>query len=560
MMVRWLMLIAALVWMVVGTWAGWSTTHPGRLNAQRSGTVSGVVRDADGPVDDATVRVQATRTETATDAQGQFTLAGLIEGVPVSISAWKHGYYSAKSEGVVPPAAGVTLTLIPYQTNDNPDYEWMPPMGEESCASCKPGVTQIWFENSAHAQASVNPRFLTMYNGTDVDGNRSSPTRYGQSRDYGRFPLPPDISTPYYGPGYKLDFPNTLGNCAACHTPGAAIDAPYGTDPNTVTAADTFGIHCDFCHKVADVMLDQATGLPYPNRSGVLSMDVRRPFPDDPDRYQLFFGTFDDDNVPEEDTYLPLIEESQFCAPCHFGMFWDTVVYNSFGEWLESSYSDPETGQTCQGCHMPAPSVLDGEVITNVAPDEGGVERDPLAIHAHTQPGAADETLLQDTAELSLSALREGQWITVTIDVSNAGAGHHIPTDSPLRQIFLIVTATDEKGHALLLENGPVLPDWAGDLKGLPGVYYAKILEEIWTKIRPTGAYWNPTRIIEDTRLPALETDTSTYVFASPKGFHEGAITVEVRLVFRRAFYDLMQQKGWNAPDITMERLIVQVP
>ena len=67
-------------------------------------------------------------------------------------------------------------------------------------------------------------------------------------------------------------------------------------------------------------------------------------------------------------------------------------------------------------------------------------------------------------------------------------------------------------------------------------------------------------RIIEDTRIPALETDTSKYVFASPKGFHEGAITVEVRLVFRRAFYDLMQQKGWNTPDITMEKLIVQVP
>ena len=74
---------------------------------------------------------------------------------------------------------------------------------------------------------------------------------------------------------------------------------------------------------------------------GVLSMDIRRPFPEDEDRYQLFFGTFDDDNVPEEDTYLPLLEESQFCAPCHFGVFWDTVdlqfVWRMAGQPLQRS-------------------------------------------------------------------------------------------------------------------------------------------------------------------------------------------------------------------------------
>ena len=44
--------------------------------------------------------------------------------------------------------------------------------------------------------------------------------------------------------------------------------------------------------------------------------------------------------------------EALDCAPCHFGQFWGTQIYNSFGEWLDSSYSDPETGRTCQDCHM----------------------------------------------------------------------------------------------------------------------------------------------------------------------------------------------------------------
>ncbi len=226
---------------------------------------------------------------------------------------------------------------------------------------------------------------------------------------------------------------------------------------------------------------------------------------------------------------------------------------------LFRSYSDSVDGLTCQACHMPGPSVLDGEVITNVAPGAGGVERDPMTIHAHTQPGAADVELLQNTAEMDLAATWEDDTLAMTVTVTNTGAGHHIPTDSPLRQIFVVVTATDDSGRALVLREGPILPGWAGDLAGVPGVYFAKILEEVWTEVQPSGAYWSPTRIVEDTRLPALATHTSTYQFDSLDATG-GPVTVEARLVFRRAFYDLMQQKGWDDPDIEMERATVTVP
>lgn len=556
MKIRWLVLVAVLCWIGAALGMVLPAAPPETSYAQGASTVSGVVYDENGPAAGATVRIQGTTNETLTDGEGRFTLGGLAEGIPVTISAWKALYYCAKVEGVMPPAEGVTLTLRLYQTNDNPDYEWILPEGENSCASCKAGVTQIWLDNDAHARTSTNPRFLTMYNGTDVDGNQSPPTQYGYSRDYGRFPLRPDLSQPYYGPGYKLDFPATAGNCAACHTPGAAVDSPYETDPNTVTGADTYGVHCDFCHKIADVSLDPSTGLPYPNRPGVLSMDIRRPFPEDEDRYQLFFGTFDDDNVPMEDTYLPLLEESQFCAPCHYSVFWDTVIYNSFGEWLDSPYSVPKTGKTCQQCHMPAPSILDGQVMTNVAPDKGGIERDPLTLYAHTNPGASSEALLQNTAELTLSAERHGGALEVLVDVTNTGAGHHIPTDSPLRQIFLVVTVTDANGNPVHLRYGPVLPEWAGDLAGQPGAYFALILQEIWTEITPTGAYWNPTRVVEDTRLPALETYSTVFRFDIP----ENGALIEAQLIFRRAFYDLMQQKGWEVPDLLMESAVITLP
>jgi hypothetical protein len=62
---------------------------------------------------------------------------------------------------------------------------------------------------------------------------------------------------------------------------------------------------------------------------GVLSFEFRRP----PDDHQFFAGPYDDVGfVGSEDTYSSLQTESALCAPCHFGTFWDTTIYNSFGE------------------------------------------------------------------------------------------------------------------------------------------------------------------------------------------------------------------------------------
>jgi hypothetical protein len=522
--------------------------------------VKGIIVDTNGdPVSGATVRIQATTLSTSSDANGGFTLNGLQAGSILNVSAWKEGYYCAIAQDVVPPQADVRLELRLYQTNDNPSYRWVPPTGDNSCFSCKPAVTQIWLENDTHGKSGSNLRFLSMYNGTDIHGNLSPLTRRISTRDYGSVPLPPDLSKPYYGPGYKLDFPANTGNCATCHIPAAAIDQPYNVDPNQVSDLDRkFGIHCDFCHKIAKVKLSPETQMPYPNMPGVLSMDIRRPFPEDKDRYQLFFGTFDDDNVPLEDTRLPLIEQSQFCAPCHFGVFWDTLVYNSYGEWLASPYSNPQSGKTCQQCHTPAPSILDGQKLTNVAPGKGGVERSPNTIHAHTFPGAASQELLQNAVTMTAESRPEGDRVAVNVSITNDLTGHHVPTDSPLRHLILLVEALDLSDQPLELLEGSTVPDWGGVgdpaegyYAGLPGKAYAKVLTELWTEISPSGAYWNQTRIESDNRLAAFETDQQSFLFSAPKG----TAKIEVKLIYRRAYKSLMDQKGWDFPDILMEQV-----
>lgn len=111
--------------------------------------------------------------------------------------------------------------------------------------------------------------------------------------------------------------------------------------------------------------------------------------------------------------------------------------------------------------------------------------------------------------------------------------------------------------------DGPVIPEWggvgdpeAGYYAGLPGTVYAKVLQELWTEVTPTGAYWNPTRLVSDNRIPAMGSDTTRYVFESKPG----KILVSVELLFRRAFLELMDQKGWDVPDILMESQRIELP
>ena len=524
-------------------------------------TISGHVVDEHGPVSGAVVRYQTTEYYAVTDAEGLFHLeVPVFEDGTYNLTGWAQGYFCV---GPVEASGGdedVEIHLHAHTDVDNKDYAWLPSeyhpgQGEDQgCAACHSREgTELDFSLpvdewrlDAHSQSASNPRFLTMYNGTDISGNKSPDTRYGYSRDYGSFPLRPDLSAPYYGPGYKLDFTATAGNCASCHTPAAAVDDAYGVDPNTLSGVAAEGVPCDFCHKVWDVILDPATGKPFPNMPGVLSFEFRRP----PEGHQFFAGPFDD-VAPGEDTFSPIQTQSQYCAPCHFGVFWDTVIYDSFGEWLESPYSDPDTGQTCQDCHMPHLGV------THFArPDQGGLERAPTTIFSHQMPGALDKELLRNGLTMETSARREGDAIVVQVDITNDNTGHHIPTDSPLRHLILLVAATSEDGKLLTQMDGPKLPEWAGTgdpaqgyYAGLPGEVYAKVLEELWTEVSPTGAYWNPTRIISDNRIAAFETATSTYTFSAPDS---GNAHIEVTLLFRRAFIELIDWKGWDAPDIEM--------
>ncbi len=525
------------------------------VNGGISTSLIGVVVNEKGPIEGAVVRFQGTNIYTTSDGQGKFKFEDVKIGNQQVVTAWSEGHYIGWLE-VTPNNQPLTIQLSKYSTADNLDYDWQPGengLGSIGCAECHPAYSE-WFSD-AHSQSAQNPRFLTMYTGTDTAGNQSPLTQYGFNPEYGNFPLRPQEGVPYYGPGYKLDFPTGAGTCAACHVPAQAAypGAAYTSDPTLAEGMETEGIFCDFCHKIGAVTLDPASGLPPQNMPGVLSIQLFRPANDGED---LFLGNFDD--VAGPDSYLPLYEDSAFCAPCHFGEFWDIEVYNSYGEWLASPYSDPDTGQTCQDCHMPA---VDYEFF--VYPEKGGIRRDPAQIRDHNMTAHLEEVLMQEALSLDAAAKLNGSQLRLDVVVVNDLTGHAVPTDYPLRQVILVIDAVDENGARLEQIGGEKIPFYGGggdqqelDFAGLPGKIYMKVLQEIWTEFYPSGAYWNPTRVLDDTRLFPFDSDRNSFTFALDDS---QTAEIRVRLLFRRAPAELMSQKGWNVPDILMEEILLEV-
>lgn len=450
------------------------------------------------------------------------------------------------------------IFLDRYLLTDNANYPWS---GSNDCAGCHITRTDDLtgryhneypeWQSSSHSRSFTNPYFQSVYLGTGGP------------------------------PGFLLDYPADFGNCAFCHVP-AILDPPqleaqlkhfFNSQPYPATE----GVTCDVCHKVVSVNLQENQEFknkPYHDRPGVLGYNFLRPEPTTVRRYvgphiYANLEDFENPNSGNRITYSPIYEKSEFCAPCHYGKFWETEVYNSYGEWLDSAYA--QDGTTCQDCHM-NPGYLCGE---------SGDDNVGTGVITHDM--TVRECMLKETATMDVNASYEKgkDRIAVTVTLKNENAGHNFPTDSPLRQLVLLVEAEDQFGNNLYQVGGEVIPLWGGvgNVAGKPGKIFANLLIEEYfnprynTDISPTIAYWNKTKPAwknSDTRLKPkfynaegaveYDPDESTYYFAAPFPV-SGKInaTVTVRLYYRYAYFDLMIQKGWNRPDILLHQWIGEV-
>jgi hypothetical protein len=486
---RWLplLLLFALIGLALG-----QASRPGAV-------LSGEVRDSAGPVGGAHVRLKGHPASVLTDPTGRFLLSVPLDD-PVRFTAAREGYLIAGAPASQRP---LVLDLTRQPAADCERYSWVGPEPDAAqphqCGNCHGAIYREW-SLSGHARSIRNLHFRNLYDGSNRDGKP--------------------------GVGWSLlgEHPDGAGVCTACHAPAVAADDPAYFDLRQAEGTAAHGVHCDYCHKVAGVT--GAVGLTH----GRFGLQLLRP-----EHGQLFFGPLDDVDRGE-DVYSPLYRQSRYCAPCHEGTVFGVHVYGTYSEWLESPAR--REGKQCQTCHM-APT---GD-LTNFAPGQGGIRRDPHTLASHRLFPGGQADMLRRCLHVSSRLERTADGMRAVVEVRADGVGHRVPTGFVDRNLVLVVEGLTENGRPVVPRAGPLLPALGGkDVVGRAGRIYAKVLRDF--DGNSPAPFWRADPNFTDNRLEPGQANCLDVDF--PPGVEQ----LRVRLLYRRFWPDTAATKGWPDNDI----------
>ncbi|MBW2588891.1 MAG: MYXO-CTERM sorting domain-containing protein [Deltaproteobacteria bacterium] len=153
-----------------------------------------------------------------------------------------------------------------------------------------------------------------------------------------------------------------------------------------------------------------------------------------------------------------------------------------------------------------------------------------------------------------------GDSVEVEVEITNDRTGHHVPTGVTIRNMILLVEASqasdgeplEHTGSTVIHNLGGCEPSSApGECLAAPDQgYYGGLPGRLYGKINISDAGDSPTfftdavDIVSDNRIPALETDASNYTFAVPA--ESGDIEVRARVIYRRSWRALVDGKDWQ--------------
>ena len=261
--------------------------------------------------------------------------------------------------------------------------------------------------------------------------------------------------------------------CLRCHSPvGVAVG-----DLNLQKKVSWEGVTCDYCHSVRQVSLTAS------NPKATVTYNLVKS------------GPLKDSNSMAHGTEFSDVHTSALiCAPCHeYQNAQGLSVLTTFSEWKDSRYG--KDGTQCQSCHM---SRVAGDVV------DPHIRRSSLAkINLHQMPGSHSLEQLTKTVALLLNTSRKNDQLQVTVQISNKGAGHYVPTGSPLRQLILEVRA--KAGEGLDFREERVYRRTVADQQGKPVA-----LEHM--------AFLKGAKVLTDTRLAPDEKRTESFSFPIPAG------------------------------------------
>lgn len=503
--------------------------------------VTGRVLTVEGDaVPDALVQLKGVdRTRTHADGEGRFRLVFRGADAPWTQSVCAGAAGHRNGETVLftgDPTDDVVVELAALPPGDHAAYAWVHPAPDRdgddvaACGTCHSWQYTEWL-GSRHARMADHGHVL-----------------FERDRMRRAAPEAPD-------------------DCAACHQPAWAATSGSGVyQPRGVLA----GNHCDFCHKVSHV-----DDLRKPGVFG--SLVLARPDParlDRPGRIHQVFGPAADVSYAYMGaSYNPGLSTSHLCAGCHQGGgVPGRPKVDTFEEWRRwAAVREDGRFRSCQDCHMPAGvDDADGKRIDLFAWES--MHRAPSSVHSHAFPGA--------TPSLGASALKldvaktfdaaAGRW-RVVVTVTNAGAGHAVPTGTWTKHVAVGVWARQgarwlaaEGGERADLvaggaDAGPLV---AGDWRRPPGRVFG------WRRKGGDATppdFWAPPDAadLEDRRLPPDVPVRLEATFVPVVGGPGAPPEVEVRVVHRRGAIGAgAHETPWDrkpydpAPEVEWARIV----
>jgi len=308
--------------------------------------------------------------------------------------------------------------------------------------------------------------------------------------------------------------------CRRCHAPVANMTGQDGNLSPTQSASE--GVTCSFCHQVV------GSTTPYGNVSQLLQPNG------------LMYGPIKDPQSPHAPKYSAFFTKAAFCGSCHDLRHPGTGVplLSTYSEWKNSPQA--KQGLQCQDCHMSESPPARGPSFGYAEPT--GPQRENIyhmtfaGAQVALGNAARATALLRSAATLRVRApeiVAPGTAATVTVTVTNVGAGHYLPTGvTETRRMWVELVFTDVDGNEKSL--GTHL--FGTEFKDAEGAH-------------PVGS-WAAAGVVRDDRIAPQTSSTVDFAFMAPVAMIRGSL--DARLLYQSESDELATEADVDNPITTM--------